>query len=538
MKIALPVLLIFLSIRCPGQDISGYWQGVDYSPSSATTEYWASLLTLQQNGTNITGKLYQYASNKPQYFLEVEVMGTSQNNAFQIKTGKILRENLSPGTYWCLNGQGTFTYNPAEESLKGILTYANCTLKSIFEIYLVKPKTKTKYCKGEKISITVTGQDIRWYDSDRKTQLVGRGNTFEPNITQTTTFYATQTHYNTESPVAPVTIEVGNPKITGIDVQPTTCSLANGSVKISATGDAPLTYSRDAQNFQPGDQFANLTAQSYTLTVRDNNGCLASQTVSVAPSSKPVIADVGTVPTTCGLDNGSITISASGGNGSLLYSYDGANFQTNPVFDKIKPGNYTIEVKDADGCKDTKATTIAPSNSLKIDQLLSKEASCGIEDGSIEVRMSGGQSPYMYSMDSTAFGPDPTFKKLKAGDYRLVITDANKCYVSQSAKVRTNCTSSVYFPTSFSPNNDGTNDTFAIFFSSNSLKINRFSVYNRWGNYVAGFEDSRTAISGEALWNGLANGLPVQQGVYQFIAEVEFDTGEKFVYKNSIAVVK
>lgn len=59
------------------------------------------------------------------------------------------------------------------------------------------------------------------------------------------------------------------------------CQAADGSIAASATGSTGLTYSIDGINFQANGNFSNLAAGSYTITVKDGNGCLASQNVIV-----------------------------------------------------------------------------------------------------------------------------------------------------------------------------------------------------------------------------------------------------------------
>jgi gliding motility-associated-like protein len=533
------VFLLLLSHSLVAQDISGYWQGVDYSPKSATTTYWASLLNIQQNGSTLTGTLYQYAPNKPQYFLEVEVTGTIQNDKFQIKTGKVIRDNAPPGSYWCVNGQGTFTYNAVEESLKGTLIYANCqSNSSTFELYAVKPKTKLRYCKDEKIAISVTGQDIKWYDSAQKTKLLGSGNTFEPAISQTTTFYATQTHYNTESPAAPITITIAEPKIVSLDITPSSCELSNGSVKVTASGDVPLTYSLDALNFQAQGQFDKLAAQSYTVAVKDSNGCTLRQNFAVAGSGKPTIAEVKLTATTCGLENGAMTITASGGSGALLYGYDGGNFSATPGFEKMKAGSYVMEVKDEKGCKDTRSVAIASSDRLTIMGLMTELPSCGANDGRIVASASGGKAPLSFSVDSVHFQSSASFPNLIAGEYSVSAQDADGCRVSQRIQIHSDCNAALHFPTSFSPNGDGINDTFNLYFSSGEVKILRFMVYDRWGVAIYGFDNRSFVTNGDVLWDGNIDGSKSPAQAYSYVLEVEFGNGETFVYRSTVLLLR
>ena len=88
----------------------------------------------------------------------------------------------------------------------------------------------------------------------------------------------------------------------------------------------------------------------YTLTViQDNNGtlCEASKTITVMQSDKPVIEEI--IISDWTDDNNSITIVTTG-EGIHLYSTDGIHYQETPVFTGLKPGIYTVYVKDANHC--------------------------------------------------------------------------------------------------------------------------------------------------------------------------------------------
>lgn len=88
----------------------------------------------------------------------------------------------------------------------------------------------------------------------------------------------------------------------------------------------------------------------YTLTVtQDNAGtlCHGLKTITVIQSAKPVINDIIIKDWTD--ETNSITVVASG-DGTNIYSIDGINYQASPVFTGLKPGVYTVYVKDTYGC--------------------------------------------------------------------------------------------------------------------------------------------------------------------------------------------
>ncbi|WP_047547153.1 T9SS type B sorting domain-containing protein [Psychroserpens sp. Hel_I_66] len=86
----------------------------------------------------------------------------------------------------------------------------------------------------------------------------------------------------------------------------------------------------------------------YTVIVTDPNGCSSSRTITVLPSSDPVIEDV---LISEGTQNNTVTIIASG-DGEFEYAVDNPDgaFQISNTFTNVSPGFHTIFVRDINGC--------------------------------------------------------------------------------------------------------------------------------------------------------------------------------------------
>nr|WP_321223250.1 choice-of-anchor L domain-containing protein [uncultured Psychroserpens sp.] len=87
---------------------------------------------------------------------------------------------------------------------------------------------------------------------------------------------------------------------------------------------------------------------TYTVIVTDPNGCSSSRTLTVVPSSDPVIEDI---IITEGTFNNTVTIIATG-NGEFEYALDNVDsgYQTDNVFTNVTPGFHTVFVRDTNGC--------------------------------------------------------------------------------------------------------------------------------------------------------------------------------------------
>lgn len=117
------------------------------------------------------------------------------------------------------------------------------------------------------------------------------------------------------------------------------------------------------------------------------------QAVNNPPSctSVPDIAVNETVGSSCGQNVGSITVSGSGGTGTLTYSIDGQTFQSDGKFSNLKNGTYTLTVKDANGCVNTVEAKVAliQDISLTNDIVPLLQSNCAISG----CHVSGAQNP-------------------------------------------------------------------------------------------------------------------------------------------------
>lgn len=199
------LLFFFVSLTI-AQDLTGLWQGVSYITGS--TRYYVLTMNLQQSGNVATGTAYTKEVNQPRYVIQ-SVNGLVNNNTFNFAD----QERLDSGgvfNNWCMR-YGILGYEPTLEKLSGIVQTTNCNGSSItMEMFRLKIFADTVTCTQRNVSIRATGQNLRWYKDSTKQMLIYSGDAINPYITTDTTFYVTQTLYNTESPVVPVTIRYRN----------------------------------------------------------------------------------------------------------------------------------------------------------------------------------------------------------------------------------------------------------------------------------------------------------------------------------------
>ena len=108
-----------------------------------------------------------------------------------------------------------------------------------------------------------------------------------------------------------------------------------------------------------------LVAGTYNLTVTDANGCVLPATITVAQTPNTLAETNVVTPAGCGVSNGAIDITVTGGVGALTYAWTGPGGFTATTEDitALAAGNYNLTVTDANGCPLTATITVGNVNS-------------------------------------------------------------------------------------------------------------------------------------------------------------------------------
>ncbi|MGB3617788.1 MAG: hypothetical protein WBA12_06690, partial [Catalinimonas sp.] len=211
-----------------------------------------------------------------------------------------------------------------------------------------------------------------------------------------------------------------------------TCTGTAGSFSVSATGGTPgYEYALNGGAFGPDTAFTGLFAGTYEVVVRDAGGCLDTLApVTIADAPAVALQLVGTDDITCnGAADGRLSLRATGGVRPYAFARLGGTFGSDSTFDNLAPGSYDVVVRDASGCADTlRGLLIQEPAPLQLSLLTLENTVCGpVDQGSIEVAVTGGTTPYAYALNGGAFGPDAIFTSLPADAYTVIVRDANGC---------------------------------------------------------------------------------------------------------------
>lgn len=201
-----------------------------------------------------------------------------------------------------------------------------------------------------------------------------------------------------------------------------------GSVTLEASGGvAPYEYARAGGDFWAEGLFDGLGLGRHVFQARDGEGCLDEIEIEIRELSTIRLIDFDAEAATCASDaDGALTALAESDYPPVLYQLNEMEPQDSGVFKGLEGGLYSLSITDADGCRLDTVVRVPQPDPLEFIELELEEPSCfGEADGSVTVRATGGTRPYEILLNGEE-GP-AELDGLKAGDYWLVLTDANGC---------------------------------------------------------------------------------------------------------------
>jgi len=212
---------------------------------------------------------------------------------------------------------------------------------------------------------------------------------------------------------------------------PVLCAGAStGSIDVTVTG-GTTGYSYLWNTGAVTEDLAGLPSGVYTVTVTDANGCQKTDNWTVVEFNPLVLTGIPS-PVLCnGGSTGSIDISVSGG--ATPYDFLWSNGAITEDINALTAGLYTVTVTDFNGCQQTDSWTVTEPSALSLSGTANAVLCNGGSSGSVDITVSGGTTPYGYSWSNGAVTED--INGLTAGDYTVVVTDANGCPISMTFTV-------------------------------------------------------------------------------------------------------
>jgi SprB repeat/CHU_C Type IX secretion signal domain/PKD domain len=226
----------------------------------------------------------------------------------------------------------------------------------------------------------------------------------------------------------------GNVKLDTLIAEPDCNGTTNGRIAVSNVreGTAPYQFSWRGGPFSTDNTLSNLGPGTYSLVVRDANGCTSSLSIPVLERQLRGTATA-VAPKCNGGNNGTINLNITNGVGPFRFQVGSGAPQVGTVFNNISAGSYTITGSDAVLCKGSFTVTVTEPMRLEA-RVEGRNISCsGLRDGRVNVTPTGGTAPYRYQWANNR--TDKDLIDLAAGTYSVTITDANDCTVTGSATI-------------------------------------------------------------------------------------------------------
>ncbi len=224
---------------------------------------------------------------------------------------------------------------------------------------------------------------------------------------------------------ASVSIESSEGITAGVTFQNTSCGLNNGTA--SATGSGADSFTYLWSNGETSPSLSGLAPGVYFLTLTGDNACTDIQEFTIG-SSEGIEAFLEVQPTTCALDNGSLTAEGLGG---VTYTYLWSNGQTTAQINNLAAGSYTVTITSESGC--TVEATETLLNSLPVSVIIFPEpTSCGEENGTASASAEGGDNfTYLWNTGENT----QTIFNLAPGNYSVTVTSEENCTASSSINI-------------------------------------------------------------------------------------------------------
>ncbi len=198
------------------------------------------------------------------------------------------------------------------------------------------------------------------------------------------------------------------------------------AVSIPNGGVSPYNFSWESGQTANGvltDTLFNLLAGTYRVTVSDNNGCEASDSIVITvPPPLVVNATANNVSCFGGSDGFAL---AGGTGGTMPYDFLWSNGDTIAIAGPLIAGSYQVTLTDGSGCFTSDSVLVAQPAAI-LTSINVTDVSCyKYTDGSATVNVSGGNAPYTYLWSDTQ--ATQTATGLIAGTFIVTITDDSNC---------------------------------------------------------------------------------------------------------------
>jgi gliding motility-associated-like protein len=185
-------------------------------------------------------------------------------------------------------------------------------------------------------------------------------------------------------------------------------------------------------------------------------------------------------------------------------SYTWSTGETTRSITVSAEGTYSVTVKQIIGnsyCEGTYDISVMPSGAATITAIDTEDWT--YDQNVISVNVTG-QGNYEYSLDGVTYQDSPRFEGLLIGNYTVYVKDKNGCGITKQDVLLLN------YPNFFTPNGDGTHDTWRIKYAYMEPDMN-IDIMDRFGKLIISLNP------GSEGWDGTYNGAKLPSTDYWFV---------------------
>lgn len=357
-----------------------------------------------------------------------------------------------------------------------------------------------------------------WYDTEIDGVILPN----TTNLVDGTTYYAKKESLSgcESDEILAVTVTIISPTLVINNISTIICDIDNDSTEfidltifeteITDCNDCIFSYftsETDAENYTEEGEILSPTNFEWTIEtdtifarIDSSDNCYQTAEISISLGESPTI----TIDRYVGIceEDYSVVIDAGYGFNSYLWS-TGETSQTITVTNE-NLGIYWVSASEDYGsyiCTSTKEFEVILSNTASISNIDIEDWTDN--DNTITIYLSElSLGDYEYSIDGINYQDSDSFTGLSSGEYTVYVNDKNGCDTTEEVVYLLN------YPKFFTPNGDGTNDTWYIkdALSEPTLTI---LIFNRYGKVLK-------SLDATSAWDGTYNGNLLPTNDYWF----------------------
>lgn len=308
------------------------------------------------------------------------------------------------------------------------------------------------------------------------------------------------------------------------------CGLGSSDIDVRVSGGIPpFTYDWSESGIVGPNP--TLSAGTYSLTVTDAGGCRPA-TIDVTVSTTDRSLDYQAIAPGCpGDTNGTIRLLPVGA--GMLKLLDDTSFVADEITG-LSAGSYSVIIRTSTGCDAFRQITVPTAAPLDVSLNGPRQATLGkqlvyetvVLPDSVGVNYAWFP-PDLWACTDCSTNTTPALADTILG---VMITDDRGCSARDSLLLNvTYAAGSLYVPTAFSPNGDGTNDTWVPGLGPGVSAILSWQVFDRWARLVWQYGEEQNE-----WWTGGDAGA----GVYLYSIEVRLIDGELIRRHGEVTLVR